>query len=78
MRLYSEALKSSQRMDEFLADVYLGIGELAVDSQKYYLRPSYGMLGSKALCIGETDSWFSSILASSSSPTRARYKSESR
>ena len=45
LRLYSEALESSPRIDEFLADVYLGIGELAVDSQNYYLRPSYGMLG---------------------------------
>lgn len=52
LRLYSEALQPSQRMDEFLADVYLGIGELAVDSQRYYLRPSYGILGTQALLRG--------------------------
>ena len=56
LRLYSETMQPSQRMEEFVADVYLGIGELAVDSQKYYLRPSYGMLVTKALYIGETDS----------------------
>lgn len=28
-------------MEGFLADVYLGIGELAVDSAEYYARPSY-------------------------------------
>ena len=56
LRLYSETLQPSQRMEGFLADVFLGVGELAVESQKYYLRPSYGMLSTKALCIGETDS----------------------
>ena len=49
LKLYSEALAGSPRMQELIADVYLGIGELAVDSQKYYLRPSYGRLRSRAM-----------------------------
>ena len=28
-------------MEKFLADVYLGIGELAVESAEYYARPPY-------------------------------------
>ena len=46
---YSKALRDSPRMEELIADVYLAIGELAIDSQKYYLRPSYGRLRSHAM-----------------------------
>ena len=49
LKHYSEALHDSPRMEELIADVYLGIGELAVDSQKYYLRPSYGRSRSHAM-----------------------------
>ena len=49
LKIYSEALPDSRKMEELIADVYLGIGELAVDSQKYYLRPSYGRLPSHAI-----------------------------
>lgn len=42
LKKYSEALPASPEMDAFVADVYLGVGELAVDSQRYYLRPPYG------------------------------------
>ena len=46
LKQYSEALPDSRKMQELIADVYLGIGELAVDSQKYDPRPSYGRLRS--------------------------------
>ncbi len=49
LKQYSEALPDSRKMEELIADVYLGIGELAADSQKYYLRPSYGRLRSHAM-----------------------------
>ncbi|KAL8949005.1 MAG: hypothetical protein Q9222_004845 [Ikaeria aurantiellina] len=39
--LYSDAYPSSSRMEGFLADVYLAIGELAVESAEYYSRPPY-------------------------------------
>ena len=49
LKKYSEALPASREMDGFIADVYLGIGELAVDSQKYYLQPPYCRLGPRAM-----------------------------
>ena len=48
LKHYSEALPDSRKMEELIADVYLGIGELAVDSQKLYTRPSYDRLSSPA------------------------------
>lgn len=47
LKKYSEALPDSRKMEELIADVYLEIGELAVDSLKYYLRSSYGRLRSR-------------------------------
>ncbi|KAL8719984.1 MAG: hypothetical protein Q9181_007983 [Wetmoreana brouardii] len=41
LSLYSEAYPTSLRMEDFIADVYLGIAELAVDSAEYYSRPPY-------------------------------------
>lgn len=49
LKQYSEALPASAKMDEFIADVYLGIGELAMDAVKYYLRPSYGRRATHAI-----------------------------
>ena len=54
LKKYSQALPASREMDGFIADVYLGIGELAVDSQRYYLQPSYCRLAPRALLKGRS------------------------
>jgi hypothetical protein len=41
LKLYDEAYPVP-RMAELVEEVYLTIGEFAVECQKYYLRPSYG------------------------------------
>jgi hypothetical protein len=44
LNLYSEAYPDTGRMSELIEDVYLGVGELAVESQRYYLRKPYSKL----------------------------------
>ncbi|KAL8775344.1 MAG: hypothetical protein Q9209_000351 [Squamulea sp. 1 TL-2023] len=41
LRLYSDAYPTSQKMKDFIKDVYLGIAELAAESAEYYSRPPY-------------------------------------
>ncbi|KAL8854295.1 MAG: hypothetical protein Q9221_001009 [Calogaya cf. arnoldii] len=41
LKLYSDAHPDSTRLEDFVANVYLGVAELAVESAEYYARPPY-------------------------------------
>lgn len=41
LHLYSDAYPTSSRMEALMVDVYLGIGELAIESIEYYSRSPY-------------------------------------
>ena len=78
LKKYSEALPASPEMEAFVADVYLGVGELAVDSQRYYLRPPYGRSAPHVILRdADVHNSYSPILAGNSAPTKARHRSES-
>ena len=42
LKLYSNAYPDSARLKGFIADVDLGVAELAIESIEYYARPPYG------------------------------------
>ncbi|KAL8741197.1 MAG: hypothetical protein Q9184_008414, partial [Pyrenodesmia sp. 2 TL-2023] len=41
LKLYSNAHPDSTRLEDFVANVYLGVAELAIESAEYYARPPY-------------------------------------
>lgn len=42
LKLYSNAYPDSTRLKRFVANVYLGVAELALESAEYCARPPYG------------------------------------
>ncbi len=42
LKVYSKSYPDSARLKGFIADVYLGVAELAIESIEYYARPPYG------------------------------------
>lgn len=42
LKLYSDAYPDSTRLEGFVANVYLGVAELAIESAEYYAGRPYG------------------------------------
>lgn len=42
LKLYSDAYPDSTRLEGFVANVNLGVAELAIESAEYYASPPYG------------------------------------
>jgi hypothetical protein len=58
-------------MNDLIEDVYLGIGELAVESQNYYLQPPYSKLITHEIAASVANNCYRAVFGGHLAPSKA-------